>query len=47
MRRQLQEIDFSGRRFSSMDLDLILEGTKSFPMLSLTKLSKIYCELLL
>ena len=42
----MQEIDFSGRRFSSTELDLILEVTKDFSSLSLTELSKTLCELL-
>lgn len=42
----MQKIDFSGRRFSSTDLDLIVEVTKDFPTLSLTELSKTLCELL-
>ncbi len=43
---QMQEIDFSGRSFSSTDLDLIVEVTKDFSSLSLTELSKTVCELL-
>src|SRR5207245_8769720 len=46
VRRQMQEIDFSGSRFSFIDLDLILGVTKDFPTLSLTELSKTLCELL-
>lgn len=46
MRRQMQEIDSSGRRFSSTDLELIHEVTKDFATLSLTELSKTVCELL-
>ncbi|MBI4445715.1 MAG: DUF4338 domain-containing protein [Acidobacteria bacterium] len=42
----MQEIDFSGRRFSSTDLDLIIEVAKDFSTLSLTELSKTLCELL-
>jgi hypothetical protein len=40
------EIDFSGRRFSSTDLDLIVQLTRDFCTLSLTELSKTLCELL-
>ncbi|HET8562839.1 MAG TPA: DUF4338 domain-containing protein [Candidatus Binatia bacterium] len=43
---QMPQIDCSGRRFSSTDLDLILEVTNDFSMLSLTELSKTLCELL-
>lgn len=42
----MQEIDFSGRRFSSHDLGLIREVTEDFSTLSLTELSKTLCELL-
>jgi hypothetical protein len=42
----MPEIDFSGSRVSSTDLDLILQVTKRFSMLSLTELSKTLCELL-
>ncbi len=42
----MQEINFSGRSFSSTDLDLIREVTKDFSTLSLTELSKTLCELL-
>jgi len=43
---QMPEIDFSGRRFSSADLELIFEVTKGFSSLSLTELSKTLSELL-
>jgi hypothetical protein len=46
MRGQMPEIDFSGRRFSPADLDLIVEVTNDFPTLSLTELSKTLSELL-
>jgi len=42
----MQEIEFSGRRFSSTDLDLVTQVTKRFSKLSLTELSKTLCELL-
>jgi len=42
----MREIDFSGRRFSSTDVGLIVEVTKDFATLSLTELSKTLCELL-
>lgn len=42
----IAEIDFSGRRFSSADLDLVIQVTKRFSALSLTELSKTLCELL-
>jgi hypothetical protein len=42
----MQEIEFSGRKFSSIDLGLICEVTKDFSTLSLTELSKTVCELL-
>jgi hypothetical protein len=40
------EIEFSGRRFSHTDLDLIIQVAKRFSTLSLTELSKTLCELL-
>lgn len=46
MRGQISEIDFSGRRFSSADLELIFEVTNDFSTLSLTELSKTLSELL-
>jgi hypothetical protein len=46
MRGPIPEIDFSGRRFSSADLELIVEVTTGFPTLSLTELSKTLSELL-
>lgn len=46
MRGQMSEIDFSGRRFSPADLELIFEVTKDFSTLSLTELSKTLSELL-
>jgi hypothetical protein len=46
MRGPIPEIDFSGRRFSSADLELIVEVTTDFPTLSLTELSKTLSELL-
>jgi hypothetical protein len=42
----MPEMDFSGRRFSSTDLDLIIQVTKRFSALSLTELSKTLSELL-
>lgn len=42
----MPEIDFSGRRFSSADLELIFEVAKDFSSLSLTELSKTLSELL-
>jgi hypothetical protein len=46
MRGPMPEIDFSGRRFSPADLDLIVEVTNDFSTLSLTELSKTLSELL-
>jgi hypothetical protein len=42
----MREIEFSGRRFSSTDLDLVTQVTRRFSNLSLTELSKTLCELL-
>jgi hypothetical protein len=46
VRITMPEIEFSGRRFSSTELDLIVQVTKRFSALSLTELSKTLCELL-
>jgi len=42
----MQEIEFSGRKFSPTDLDLIVQVTKRFSTLSLTEISKTLSELL-